>query len=85
MKLRLGLLCFLFLPLLTWGQARESYRGLLTPQVRSAKLPARNICASMFVDGKLQPKPHDAIVLTLQNNSAIQVQEAQVETAKFAF
>jgi Outer membrane efflux protein len=35
-------------------------------------------------DGKLQLSLNDAILLTLQNNSAIQVQEAQVEIAKFA-
>jgi outer membrane protein len=84
MKLRLGVLCFLLLPLLTWAQARESYRGLLTPQVRSPKLPGSQHLRRYVRDGKLQLNLNDAVLLTLQNNSAIQVQEAQVETAKFA-
>jgi len=84
MKLRLVVLCFLLMPVLTWGQAREGYRGLLTPQVRSPKLPGPQHLRQYVRDGKLQLCLNDAILLTLQNNSAIQVQEAQVENAKFS-
>lgn len=84
MKFRLEVLCFLWIPLFTWGQARESYRSLLTAQVRSPKLPGPEHLRQYVHDGKLQLSLNDAILLTVQNNSAIQVQEAQVETTKFS-
>lgn len=79
--------CFLFLllALLQAGaQDRENYRGLLTPQVASDKLPGPQHLRDYVSDGKLRLGLHDAIVLTLENNSAVRVQEAQVETDKFA-
>jgi outer membrane protein len=85
MKLRLGVLCFLlFTSLLpASGQSRENYRDLLTRQVRSPKLSGPQHLQDYVHGGKLQLSLNDAILLTLENNSAIQVQEAQVETAKF--
>lgn len=61
----------------------QSFRELLRPQMRSPKLSGPQHLRNYVRDGKLQLSLHDAILLTLENNSAIQVQEAQVETAKF--
>lgn len=82
MKLRL--ICFLLLATsLTVAQSSESYRGLLTAQVRSPKTATPQHLHDYIVDGKLKLSLHDAVVLALENNSAIRVQEASVETAKF--
>ena len=65
------------------GANGQSFRDLLRPQVRSPQLSGPLHLHDYVHDGKLQLSLHDAIVLTLENNSAIQVDEAQVETAKF--
>ena len=65
------------------SQTRESYRGLMTPQVRSDKLPAPQHIRDYVVDGKLRLSLRDAVLLTLENNSNVHVQEAQVESEKF--
>jgi outer membrane protein len=62
----------------------QSFRDLLRPQMRSPKLQGPRHLHDYVRDGKLQLSLHDAILLTLENNSAIQVQEAQVENAKFS-
>jgi outer membrane protein len=62
----------------------ESYRGLMTPQVASAKLPALQHMHDYVADGKLRLTLHDAILLSLENNSNVRIQETQVESAKFA-
>src|SRR5215469_2097305 len=86
MKTRLGAFCCLLLSsvLPAWGQSHENYRTFLTQQVRSPKLSGPQHLRDYVRDGKLQLSLHDAILLTLQNNSEIQVQESQVETAKFS-
>jgi HAE1 family hydrophobic/amphiphilic exporter-1 len=86
MKTRLGALGWLLLSSLVsaWGQSRENFHNFLTQQVRSTKLPGPAHLQDCVHEGKLQLTLHDAILLTLENNSAIQVDEAQVETAKFA-
>src|SRR5215469_988707 len=86
MKTRLGVLCFLLLSSLVpaWGQSRENFHSLLTQQVRSPKLSGPQRLHDYVQEGKLQLTLHDAILLTLENNSAIRVDESQVETAKFA-
>src|ERR1700747_1216216 len=61
----------------------QSFRNLLKPQMRSPKLQGPQHLHDYVRDGKLQLSLHDAILLTLENNSEIQVQEGQVETAKF--
>jgi len=66
------------------AQDRENYRGLLTQQVASDKLPSLQRLRDYVADGKLRLGLRDAILLTLENNSAVRVQEAQVETSKFA-
>lgn len=86
MKIRVAGLCLLVLSSLlsAWGQSHENYRTFLTQQVRSPKLPGPQQLRDYVHDGKLQLSLHDAIVLTLENNSEIHVQEASVETAKFS-
>ncbi len=79
--------CFLLVGLAileSAAQSRESYRGLLNPQVASDKLPGPAHLRDYLSDGKLQLSLHDAIVLTLENNSAVRVEETQVETDKFS-
>jgi outer membrane protein len=66
------------------AQNRENYRRLLSSQVASSSLPGPQHLRDYVSDGKLRLSLHDAVVLTLENNSAVQVQEAQVETDKFA-
>jgi outer membrane protein TolC len=66
------------------SQTQEGYRALMTPQVRSGKLPAPQHMAEYVVGGKLRLSLRDAVLLTLENNSNVHVQEAQVESEKFA-
>ena len=84
MKLRL--ICFLLLAttLTASAQSSQTYRGMLTSEVRSAKTRGPQHLHDYVVAGKLQLSLHDAVVLALENNSAIHVQEASVETAKFS-
>jgi outer membrane protein len=83
---RLGLsaclLLFFLLP--SWAQKCEGYGDLLTGQVCSDKLGEPAHLKSFVVDGKLRLSLRDAIVLTLENNSAVRIQETQVESLKFA-
>ena len=83
MKLRLICSLLLATSLTASAQSNESYRGLLTAQVRSAKTATPQHLHDYVVDGKLKLSLHDAVVLALENNSAIRVEEASVETAKF--
>lgn len=84
MKLRL--VCFLLLAssVTVSGQTHENYRSFLTTQVRSPKIAPPQHLHDYVVDGKLRLSLHDALVLALANNSAIRVQEASVEAAKFS-
>jgi len=66
------------------AQQSETYGDLLTPQVRSGQLSTPEHLRNYVVDGKLHLSLRDAVVLTLENNSFIRVQEAQVESSKFA-
>jgi HAE1 family hydrophobic/amphiphilic exporter-1 len=87
MKFRRVAVCFLLVGLgilESAAQSRESYRGLLNRQVASDKLPGPAHLRDYLSDGKLQLSLHDAIVLTLENNSAVRVEETQVETDKFS-
>lgn len=84
-SLSAALFIFLFsISLQSFGQQSESYRDLLTPQVRSGKLSTPEHLRNYVIDGKLQLSLRDAVVLTLENNSFIRVQETQVESSKFA-
>ncbi|MBS1804141.1 MAG: TolC family protein [Acidobacteria bacterium] len=65
------------------AQSPESYRGLLTARVRSDKLPASDRLKKYVDNGKLRLSLRDAILLTLEANSNIQIEETQIETSKF--
>jgi outer membrane protein len=66
------------------AQAPESYRGLLTRQVASARLSPPQDLKNHVSDGKLSLGLRDAVILALENNSDVRVQEAEVETEKFS-
>ena len=82
MKLRVVVFCWILVAHV--GVHGQSFRELLQPQVRSPRLSEPQHLHDFVRDGKLQLSLNDAILLTLENNSAIQVQETQVETAKFS-
>src|SRR5215468_17868 len=81
MRLRVVVFCFIFIAHL--GVRAQSFHELLKPPLRSPKLSSPQHLQDYLRGGKLQLSLHDAILLTLENNSAIRVQESQVETAKF--
>jgi outer membrane protein TolC len=83
---RLGLSSLLLLYAISTAPAQgpETYRGLLTPQVASGKMVSPEHLKNYVQDGKLNLGLRDAILLTLENNSAIRVEETQIETQKFA-
>jgi outer membrane protein len=66
------------------AQSSESYRGLLTARDRSDKLPPPEHLKDYVQNGKLSLSLRDAILLTLENNSSVQIQETQIEASKFA-
>jgi len=66
------------------AQNGNSYRQLITPRVLSGKLTAPEDMRDYVAQGKLRLSLHDAILLTLENNSDIRIEEAQVENQKFA-
>ena len=70
------------LPAIT--QTRETYRGLLNQQLLSSKLPAPEHLRDYLADGKLRLGLHDAVLLTIENNSNVHIQETQVEAEKFS-
>lgn len=61
----------------------SSYRKLLTSRVRSGSMSSPQHLSAYVKDGKLRLSLRDAILLTLENNSGIQVQETSVEAQKF--
>ena len=65
------------------AQSPESYRKLLTPQVRSGKLSPPQHLEDYVRDGKLSISLDDTVKLALENNSNIRIQETQVEAQKF--
>ena len=83
---RIGILCLLllqsFLPAV--AQSAESYKTLLTKQVKSGTLPAAEHLKDYVADGKLRLGLQDAVLLALENNSNIRIEETQVEAQKFA-
>jgi outer membrane protein TolC len=79
-------IAFLFtLAALLPGQAQspESYRGMLTARVRADKLPPPQHLKDYVQDGKLSLGLRDAVLLTLENNSNVQIEETQIEAQKF--
>ncbi|HEY1462413.1 MAG TPA: TolC family protein [Terriglobales bacterium] len=77
--------CLMMLLLTNYGSAQnhESYSGFLTTQVASDKLPGPLHLRDYIADGKLRLSLHDAVVLTLENNSGVRIDETQVEGNKF--
>src|SRR5208337_632397 len=70
-----------FLPAL--AQSPESYRGMLTAHVRADKLPPLRHLQDYVQNGKLTLGLRDAILLTLENNSNVQIDETQIDAQKF--
>lgn len=66
------------------AQSSESYRGLLTPQVASGQLSPPQHLKDYVSNGKLSLSLRDAVMLTLENNSDVRIQEAQIEADKFS-
>lgn len=65
-------------------QTRENYSSLLTPRVRSGNLPPSSDRLKDYVhNGELSLSLRDAVMLTLENNSNIQIEETQIEGQKF--
>jgi len=77
------LACVLATALSSWAQKGESYGDLLTAQMQSDKLAAPEHLRDYLADGQLRLSMRDAVILTLENNSSVQLQETQVETSKF--
>jgi len=84
MKLIRWGMILLLLPAVMPAQSPESYHGLLTARVRSGKLTPPKHLQDYVQSGKFSLGLRDAILLTLENNSAIQIDETQIETQKFS-
>jgi HAE1 family hydrophobic/amphiphilic exporter-1 len=65
------------------SQSAESYRGMLTARVRADKLPPPQHLNDFIQEGKLTLGLRDAILLTLENSSNVQIEETQIEFQKF--
>jgi outer membrane protein len=76
-----ALVAGVFLP--AFAQNSESYRGLLTARVRSQRLSPPAHLKAYLENGKLRLSLRDAILLTLENNSGIQIEETAIEAQKF--
>jgi outer membrane protein len=66
------------------AQQCKSYRALLAQRVASGKLPGPQHLRDFLADGKLRLSLADAVGLMLENNTAVRVQQTQVEADKFA-
>src|SRR5450432_3240235 len=87
MKLSIGMCLLLLGSISIWpakAQTRETYGGLLTRDVAANKLPGPQHLRDYVSDGNLRLGLRDAVTLTLENNSAVRIQETDVETNKFA-
>jgi outer membrane protein len=80
----LGLVLGTACGLLAQTPSAESYRGMLTARVRADKMPPPAHLKNYVKDGKLSLDLREAILLTLENNSNVQIEETQVESQKFA-
>ena len=58
--------------------------GLITQQVHSGNLPGPQHLRDYVSEGKLRLSLREAVLLTLENNSSVRIDEAQVEAQKFA-
>ncbi|HTF63035.1 MAG TPA: hypothetical protein VK638_10020, partial [Edaphobacter sp.] len=82
----LGIVLFTMLCGITTAQAQtsETYGRLLTPGVRKGLLAEPKHLKDFVKNGTLSLSLHDAILLTLENNTNIRIAETQIETRKFA-
>jgi outer membrane protein TolC len=69
--------------LLLRAQSSESYRGLLTAQIRADKLKGPQHLGDYAKDGKLSLSLDAVVRLALANNSNIHIEETQIEARKF--
>jgi outer membrane protein TolC len=83
--IRIGLLFALALGIFQSARAQrgESYRGFLTARVGAQKLPPPAHLQAYIHDGKLRLSLRDAILLTLENDSTLQIEETSIESQKF--
>jgi outer membrane protein len=64
-------------------RAKETFRGLTSPDVISDTLPGPKYMRDHVVDGKLRLNLQDAIRLTLANNSNVRLQHLSLESTKY--
>lgn len=83
LRVKIVLLVLLSISLRGRAQSAESYRKLLTPQVRSGKLMPPQHFDEYVKDGKLSIGLGDAVKLALENNSGVRIEETQIERQKF--
>jgi len=62
----------------------ESFSHFLTARVKAKSLPANERMKQYVADGRLRLSLQEAVLLTLENNSDIQIQEMAIETQKFS-
>jgi outer membrane protein TolC len=78
-----GVCSFLLFAGVAPAQESESFHGLLTARVHDGKLPASEHLKAFIQKDKLSLGLRDAVLLTLENSSNIQIQETQIEAQKF--
>ena len=83
LRAKIVLLVLVSIGLCGRAQSPESYRKLLTPQVRSGKLTLPRHFNEYVKDGKLSIGLDDAVRLALENNSGVRIEETQIERQKF--
>ena len=64
-------------------QEKETFGALTRPEVRAAHLSPAQRLQDYVVDGKLRLRLQDAILLMLANNSNVQLQELDIDAAKY--
>ncbi len=84
--MRFGFLCLLAIAAVrvAWAQSGENYHDLLTARVRSQSLQPSSHLKAYIQNGKIRLSLRDAILLSLESNSGIQIEETQIEMAKFS-
>jgi len=81
-------LLFLLLVIQTWSrieaQSGKNYRRLLTARVRKDRLAPPEHLKAYVEGGKLRLSLRDAVLLTFENDSDIQIEENSIESQKFS-
>jgi len=81
---RWGVSALLLLAAVAPAQEAENYHALLSARVQGDKLPSPDHLKAFVQKDKLSLGLRDAVQLTLENNSAIRIQETQIEAQKFS-